>query len=105
MDAQKDAMEMRLPTWPQAPPLGKTDAIGNLDAVLLGGIFGRMKAVVEATIPPKPSTTAVTESEEEEEEEEEEDSTTWESEESAEEEEGGYMELDADMGNATFSTS
>jgi hypothetical protein len=96
-------MEMPLPTWPEDPPLGDTDASCNLDAAPLGGIFGRMQAVVEATVPPKPSTTPLMESDSEEEEEE--DSSSWESDESAKEDVGGYMELDADMGNTTFSTS
>lgn len=94
---------MPLGVWPEVPPLGEMQPSGDIE-VSVSSIFDHIASIAGATVPPKPASKtppAHTPSDSNEES----DSSEWESDATSEEGMGEPLELDADMGDATFATS
>ena len=103
--AQDNAIQISLATWPDRPPLGKIPQGGEKNEVPVPIIFQHIAAIAEATVPPTELTCSPPAQTPSESDEESDQSSEWESEASSEEGMEGTLELDADMGDATFATS
>jgi hypothetical protein len=109
LQAQNEAIPDYMGDWPTMPPLGQTSAAGgkSYEVDPVANIFKRMAAVAVATVPPRPTTppTPFASQSSSDDEEETGDGSEWESEASMEEGMDMPLEVDADLGNATFATS